>query len=99
MTRILAYTLAGLIFIATPMDAHDHWINHGQYLDPVTGQHCCSEQDCQPLSEADIETIMPTGNGGLTVQGFTFQRGQLHKSEDGKWYRCANRCVFRPVEG
>lgn len=99
MTRTVAFTLAALIFGLCEALTHDHWINHGQYLDPVTGQHCCSEQDCQPLTEATISEIVNMPNGGLLVQGVPFSRGQLHKSEDGKWYRCANRCVFRPVEG
>jgi hypothetical protein len=85
--------------IGTPAVPHDHWINHGHYLDPVTGVHCCNENDCKELTAAEIEGVLTSANGGLIVGGVAFHRGQLHKSEDGKWYRCANRCVFRPVEG
>jgi hypothetical protein len=96
---IIRSLLIAAAFIAGEAGAHDHWINHGQYLDPTTGQHCCNENDCKEMTETEIETVISDGAGGLIVQGVPFSRGQLHKSEDGKWYRCANRCVFRPVEG
>lgn len=87
------------VLLVTPASAHDHWINHGKYIDPTTGVHCCNEDDCKPLSNAEIESILRVEGGGLIVEGVTFQKRQLHNSEDGKWYRCAARCVFRPVEG
>jgi hypothetical protein len=92
----------GLVLSAlavTLVYGHDHWIRHGKYLDPVTGQHCCNENDCKALTEAAIETVMRGPGGSLTVEGVTFRRGQQHKSEDGHWYRCASRCVFTPVDG
>lgn len=88
-----------MALLAGPALAHDHWINHGKYLDPVTGLHCCDQHDCKPLNEAAIEGVLRQPDGGMTVEGVTFRRGQQHKSEDGKWYRCAQRCVFMPVEG
>lgn len=77
---------------------HPHWINNGKYMDPVTGMHCCNEHDCKPLSEDDIALVTRLGDD-LIVGGVRFRKGQQHNSEDGRWYRCANRCVFRPVEG
>ena len=94
-----AFVMLILLALILPALGHDHWIRNGKYLDPVTGQHCCNENDCKELSAAEIATVQTTSGGGLIVQGAQFRRGQLHKSEDGKWYRCANRCVFRPVEG
>jgi len=91
--------LALLVLLATPSIGHDHWINHGKYLDPVTGQHCCDQNDCKRLSSAAIETVVRGPEGAMTVEGVTFRKGQQHKSEDGFWYRCASRCVFTPVDG
>jgi hypothetical protein len=94
-----------LIFVAviTAMGslalAHDHWIRDGKYMDPVTGHHCCDENDCKELSAAEVITATRNDDGSMSVQGFHFQRRQQHKSEDGKWYRCAHRCLFKPVEG
>lgn len=94
---IIGVTLLNLF--ALPAGSHDHWIRHGKYMDATTNTHCCDENDCQPMSAADVEGVLATANGGIIIGGVSFQKGQLHKSEDGKWYRCANRCVFRPVEG
>jgi hypothetical protein len=88
-----------LMLIITPALSHDHWINHGKYLDPVTGLHCCDQHDCKPLTEAAIETVTRGPDGAMSVEGVTFRKGQQHKSEDGRWYRCASRCVFTPVDG
>jgi hypothetical protein len=87
------------VLAVTLVYGHDHWINHGKYLDPVTGLHCCDQHDCKTLDETAIEGALRLPDGGLTVEGVTFRRGQQHKSEDGRWYRCATRCVFTPVDG
>jgi hypothetical protein len=99
--RVMAVCLGVALSIAAVklVYGHSHWINHGKYLDPVTGQHCCNEKDCLELDEISIEGVMRGPDGSMTVQGVTFRKGQQHKSEDGKWYRCAQRCVFTPVEG
>jgi len=98
VTRYLATAL--VLLMSIPALGHDHWINHGKYLDPVTGQHCCNENDCKQVSELEREKwtfnqdgtiVVPTQSGSLT-----FQKSQLHVSEDGLWYRCVHRCIFRP---
>jgi hypothetical protein len=73
-----------LIALVVPAASHDHWIHNGKYLDPVTGQHCCNQTDCKPLSDAAIETVTRGPAGSMTVEGVTFRKGQQHKSEDGR---------------
>lgn len=91
--------LAALALMLVPASSHEHWIRNGKYMDATTNTHCCDENDCKALSAADVAGVLIAAGGGLIVGGISFQKGQLHKSEDGKWYRCANRCVFTPVEG
>lgn len=94
----VAPLVVALLVIAAAALAHDHWIRNGKYMDATTGKHCCDESDCKPMSAHDIALVTRLG-GDLVVGGVRFTRGQVHKSEDGIWYRCANRCVFTPVEG
>lgn len=91
--------LNALVLASVPAHPHDHWIRDGKYMDPVTNTHCCNENDCRPLSEAEIITVVRSDDGSMTVQGFRFLKKQQHKSEDGLWYRCAHRCLFKPIEG
>lgn len=94
---------AAFIFLVEPTYAHDHWINHGDYRDPVTKQHCCGAKDCHTLPVGSyIET--PSGWYIPSVnQTVAYARGI--PSEDGHAYICQYggtnevRCFFFPVGG
>jgi uncharacterized GH25 family protein len=102
--RALAGLIAGVcLFGATPaLFAHDHWIHHGQYRNPVTGEWCCGEHDCFPVP-ADKVSI---GSAGYTIGhlGETVPYNRVLKSEDGQYWRChrpdgTRRCFFVPNAG
>jgi len=102
--RALAGLIAGVcLFGATPaLFAHDHWIHHGQYRNPATGEWCCGEHDCFPVP-ADSVAV---GETGYEVRhlGETVPYERVLPSEDGQYWRChrpdgTRRCFFAPKVG
>ena len=93
-------SLIVIILLTGPALAHDHWINHGHYTSPKTGELCCGDQDCE---------LVPEENVKITPQGYRLTTGEVVpyaetlKSEDGHFWRChrfdaaqSRRCFFAP---
>src|ERR1051326_1538951 len=93
-TRVILLS-AGLAFPASPVDAHDSWINKGGYRN-AAGEWCCGENDCE-----SPEQIASTGLGWV-VNGIEFVPfNEASPSPDGKLWICrrpdkTRRCVFGP---
>jgi hypothetical protein len=89
MIRILA-------FLAMIMPAAAH-----SWYEPW----CCSERDCAPISNTEIEW---TPEGWHVIgENLFFQQGDhsLRQSQDNGWHRCvvpstgATRCLYAPDPG
>jgi hypothetical protein len=99
MLRLAGASFACLCVLAGAAFAHDHWINHGNYVSPVDGVHCCGENDCFEISDDDVRV---TASGYLVVslnEVVPFREAQ--RSEDGHYWRCkrpdgTRRCFFAP---
>ncbi len=75
---------------AVPVRAQEH--DHGKgnipnWYDPA----CCSQRDCKPVEDDDIEFYLLPG-GGLAVRykvtGNIFQRHQFKLSQDERYHVC-----------
>lgn len=81
---------------------HEHWINQEKLTDPISGEWCCNEYDCNPL---------PVGGVSQQRHGvLIFETGEIipndriiWKSPDGQWWRChrndeqkSTRCLIGP---
>lgn len=109
MLRLLVLTLVlFLLFVATAA-GHDHWINHGNYKDPLSGVSCCGENDCLPI-EANRVALEATGYRLLDFDNEIIPFARVIPSEaDGdnaaRYYRCewggnhTTRCFFAPIGG
>lgn len=101
-----ALLTAVLLWFAVPSLAHDHWINHGNYNDPLYGYRCCGEDDCFPLppdklkQDKDGNWIIPPHFSFLDqtkVPSELWEKGEIVErdraifSEDGFAYICANK--------
>jgi hypothetical protein len=99
MVRFVAAVAALPFMLAGGAFAHDHWINHGNYVSPVDGVHCCGDNDCFQIANDDVKV---TAGGYLVVslnEVVPFKEAQ--KSEDGHFWRCKRpdgkrRCFFAP---
>jgi len=100
---LLFAALAALLLLGRDCAAHDHWINQQRLTDPLTGQWCCNEHDCEMLAEDGVQ---------ITAQGYVltdtgevipFARA-INKSPDGRYWRChtiedgvkRTRCLIVP---
>jgi hypothetical protein len=94
--------VAALAMLAPTASAHDHWINAGEYRDPVSSNLCCGESDCGAL---DPQFIVRTEDGFyLMTTGETIPNDRVLVSEDGRFWRChypdgSTRCFFAPFQG
>jgi hypothetical protein len=74
------------------------WIKQGRYRDK-DGDDCCGEDDCHPLSPAEVEE-MPGGFNLLAFRRFVPHVEAL-QSEDGRYWACYTlfkfRCFFYPA--
>lgn len=88
--------------LSFPAMAHDHWINHQNLRDPVTGQWCCDERDTQ--EETDNIEAVP---GGFLVKstGEIIPKERVIWRSPGGWWRSRNlsdnstRCLIGPPMG
>jgi hypothetical protein len=102
MVRWIAWLF--LVLGTTFAAAHDHWINHLRLTDPLSGQWCCNDMDCEAVRAAGIAEqqdgylVMETGE----VIG---KERVIWKSQDGLWWRCRytngsnagrTRCLIGP---
>src|SRR4051812_33293357 len=80
--------------------AHDHWINHGNYTDPLFKWRCCGDNDCNPV---DPSALAATNDGYKLPSGEVIPYSRSLISEDQHAYVCrwgsniANsnvRCLF-----
>lgn len=95
--------LAGIAVFssALPAGAHDFWINHSGYKSPTDGSHCCGQNDCKLIPEADVK-ITQSGYELSTGEVVPFSEAQ--QSEDRDYWRChrydgSRRCFFAPQPG
>lgn len=87
-----------LILITSPAFGHDggvpNWITE-------KFPYCCGENDCERISQADIE-LLPQGVR-IKATGEIIVYTNLKQSLDGDWWRChvtqspqVTRCLFAP---
>ena len=98
---LIVITLALLVAGPRASQAHDHWINHGNYASPTTGAHCCGEHDCTLVLD---EHVRITAQGYVLASGEHIPFREALVSEDGRYWRCqrsdgARRCFFAPRGG
>jgi hypothetical protein len=103
--RIRLIALSAFAFIA-PAFAHDigpgAWINHGRYVSPIDGQHCCGEHDCFEIDSNDVRET--AGGYWLLKLNEMVPRREVQNSRDGHYWRCkkadgTRRCFFAPPPG
>ena len=76
----LGIVLAMALF-SFPADAHDFWINHGNYKSPLDGVHCCGDNDCSELTPDQVK-ISPRGY--VLMNGELVPFSEAQPSEDGR---------------
>jgi hypothetical protein len=64
---LIVVTLALLVAGPRASQAHDHWINHGNYVSPTNGVRCCGEHDCILVLEEQVT---------ITAQGYVLTSGE-----------------------
>lgn len=101
--------LALVLLLALPVPAlpHDHWINTERIVDPVSGEWCCNEHDCEMLAVDGVKIV----DGGFFIvdTGETIPAARVAwRSPDGRWWRCRyqwgdktgqTRCLIGPPPG
>ncbi|MBX6426742.1 MAG: hypothetical protein IRZ09_12565 [Variibacter sp.] len=99
MMRSVAASIACVLVLTGIALAHDHWINHGNFVSPVDGTHCCGENDCFKIASDDVRV---TGRGYFLVRlNETVPFRETLTSQDGNYWRCrrpdgSRRCFFAP---
>jgi len=105
--ELLAATIVALLLWSAAGRAHDSWISSNQLRDPVSGQWCCNEHDCEA---EPADGVRETREGYLIVstgEVIPFARA-IPQSADGRFWRCrylwgedANktRCLIIPPSG
>ncbi|MEJ1938837.1 hypothetical protein WDZ92_52235 [Nostoc sp. NIES-2111] len=104
----LAGPAAAMAVLAStaPVAAHDHWMNRGDYRDPLFGEQCCDEHDCQPIPE---EQVRAAPDGYHLASGEVIPYRRVLPSEDGQYWVCRwdvhwenrrspIRCFFAPPQ-
>ena len=91
----------GLSMAGGPARAHDEhdWMRVDNFRNPITGEHCCGENDCLVVPAADVE-VTRDGWHILSTDESIPERETL-RSKDGKFWRChmpngKRRCFFVP---
>lgn len=83
---VVVLALAGILaLMAWPAFAHDHWINHGDYQDPVNHWRCCGDSDCEAVEPEAVKSV--TG-GWLLPDGEIIPYARTIISEDQHDYIC-----------
>ncbi len=96
-----AILAAGMLLAGGAVLAHGDydWIRTDHFRNPVTGEHCCGENDCVVLPAADVE---PTQDGWRILStGERIPERETLRSKDGRFWRChmpngRRRCFFVP---
>ena len=86
-----------LMFIASPVLAHDNWIQRGGHRN-AAGEWCCGEGDCFALPPEHVKT---SSRGYVLFGSETVPYGEAQPSPDGGYWRCqrpdkSRRCFFAP---
>jgi hypothetical protein len=78
----------------------EEWIMQGNHHNPISGEHCCGENDCFKLAPEDIST---TSHGDYFIRSITeiVPKREVQTSMDGNYWRCRRadgkrRCFFAP---
>lgn len=80
---ILAFATSLSFYSRT--QAHDHWINRGDYSDPVYGWRCCGDTDCLPIP---MDKLKATAVGWLLPDGAIIPYARGIPTLDGLAYTC-----------
>jgi hypothetical protein len=95
-----------LALSATLAESHDHWINHGDYQDPVYHWRCCGDHDCTPIEPSAVK--MDAQGNYVLPDGATVEKSRMIPSEDQWDYVCRwgsdtgeahTRCLFVVAPG
>lgn len=102
LIAILVGGVIGGMVIANRAYGHDFWINNSNYKSLSTGEHCCGENDCQPLAIGEVARV--EGGWLIKATGETIPDADTQMSEDPMFWRCkrydgSRRCFFRPAPG
>lgn len=94
-----AFILGLLIALSCDAQAHDFWIDHGNYKSPSDGAHCCGLLDCFTIPDDDMVATKMGWMIKSTSELIPYPEAQI--SEDGKFWRCrrydgTRRCFFAP---
>lgn len=98
----IRFLLAGLIFIATPLSAHDDadWIRQGGYRNGAN-ELCCGPRDCAAIPASAVKVTAagyrvnvpgyasPHGLGLIGAINETVPYSDALPSPDGGYWRCA----------
>lgn len=100
--------VAAVLLVAgvMPLAAHDHWMSRGDYRDPLFGEQCCDERDCQPVPD---EQVRAAPDGYHLASGEVIPYRRVLTSEDGRYWVCRwdvhwesrrspIRCFFAPPQ-
>ncbi len=98
--------MAAVLAWSVPAAAHDHWMSRGDYRDPLFGEPCCDEHDCQPVADEDVKAA-PDGYHLASGEVVPYRR--VLTSEDGRYWVCRwdvhwenlrspIRCFFAPAQ-
>jgi hypothetical protein len=101
---ILRFTLCGMLLFGSTALGHDHWISRENLRDPVSGQWCCSTDDC----EEEYSVVRHISGGYVVVStGEVIDRKRVIWRSPGGWWRCRyligqnagmTRCLIGPPQ-
>jgi len=84
--------------------AHDSWINQLRLTDPMSGQWCCNDMDCEAVPAGGVAEQQDGYFIAETREVIAKER-VIWKSQDGLWWRCRfmhgenagkTRCLIGP---
>src|SRR3954466_7343968 len=81
---LIVVTMALLVAGPSASQAHDHWINHGNYASPMDGIRCCGENDFFLVLD---EHVTITSQGYVLTSGEHIPFREALVSEDGHYWR------------
>lgn len=83
---------AVLMAFVQPADSHDSWISRNRFRDPLTGQWCCNEHDCNILSVDNIRQFKDSFEITIAYFGedkkFVVPNSRILPSLDGRYWAC-----------
>lgn len=94
----IIFVIACFIISHAPAQEHQHGVNVPDWYDA----DCCTNQDCHPVSDSDIDLSTDLGNPVVIYKpfGIAFSKARWRRSQDERFHVC-NRgstgfCVYLP---